>query len=88
MKRGKTIEYLKCRADLNFEVDFGVNGAIGTIVIRWDLILFGNGSFSSIIYIFLIRFMSRSIEFVQFDDFAGHQNFQRYLVCAYHKVPR
>ena len=32
MKRGMTIEYLKCRADLNFEVDFGVNGAIGTIV--------------------------------------------------------
>ena len=30
-----TIEYLKCRAlraDLNFEVDFGVNGAIGAIV--------------------------------------------------------
>ena len=35
------IEYLKCRADLNFEVDFGVNGAIGTIVTKWDLILFG-----------------------------------------------
>ena len=32
MKRGMTIEYLMCRADLNFEVDFGVNGAIGTIV--------------------------------------------------------
>ena len=31
MKRGMTIEYLKCRADLNFEVDFGVNGAIGAI---------------------------------------------------------
>ena len=25
MKRVMTIEYLKCRADLNFEVDFGVN---------------------------------------------------------------
>ena len=24
-----TIEYLKCRADLSFEVDFGVNDAIG-----------------------------------------------------------
>ena len=23
-----TIEYLKCRADLNFEIDFRVNGAI------------------------------------------------------------
>ena len=28
MKRGMTIEYLKYRADLNFEVDFGVNGAM------------------------------------------------------------
>ena len=47
MKRGMTIEYLTCRADLNFEVDFGVNGAIGTIVTngtivtKWDLIVFG-----------------------------------------------
>ena len=41
MKRGMTIEYLKCRADLNFEVDFGVNGAIGMIVTKWDLIVFG-----------------------------------------------
>ena len=43
MKRGMTIEYLMCRADLNFEVDFGVNGAIGlgTIVTKWDLIVFG-----------------------------------------------
>ena len=40
-KRGMTIEHLKCRADLNFEVDFGVNGVIGTIVTKWDLILFG-----------------------------------------------
>ena len=31
MKRGMTIEYLECKADLNFEVDFGLNGAIGTI---------------------------------------------------------
>ena len=35
-----TIEYLKCRADLYFEVDFGVNGAIGAIVIKCDLSLF------------------------------------------------
>ena len=28
MKRGMITEYLMCRADLNFEVDFGVNGAI------------------------------------------------------------
>ena len=41
MKRGMNIEYLKCRADLNFEVDFGVNGAIGTIVTEWDPIAFG-----------------------------------------------
>ena len=26
------IKYLKCRADFNFEVDFEVNGAIGTIM--------------------------------------------------------
>ena len=49
MTRGMAIEYLKCRADLNFEVDFGVNGAIGEIVILFYL---DNGSFSSIIYIF------------------------------------
>ena len=38
------IEYLKYRADdadLNFEVDFRVNGAIGVIVTKWDPILFG-----------------------------------------------
>ena len=49
MKRGMTSEYLKCRADLNFEVDFGVNGAIGAIVTKWDLIFSDNRSFSSII---------------------------------------
>ena len=37
---GVTIEYLMCRADLNFEVDFGVNGAIGASVTKWDLIVF------------------------------------------------
>ena len=47
MKCGMTIEYLKCRADLNYEVDFGVNGAIGTIVTKWDLFYVGNGLFSS-----------------------------------------
>ena len=42
MKRGMTIEYLKGRADLDFEVDFEENGAIGTIVTMcMDLILFG-----------------------------------------------
>ena len=38
------IEYLKCRAlraDLNFEVNFGVNGVIDTTVNKWALILFG-----------------------------------------------
>ena len=33
--------YLKCRADLNFEDDFGLNGAIGTVATWWDFILFG-----------------------------------------------
>ena len=41
MKHGMTIEYLKCRADFNLEVDFGINGAIETIVTKWYLILFG-----------------------------------------------
>ena len=41
MKSEMTIEYLKCRADLNFEVDFGVNGAIGATVAKWDHKLFG-----------------------------------------------
>ena len=54
MKCGMTIEYLKCRADLHFEVDFGVNGAIGAIVTKWDLILFGSWIvfFHNIIYFF------------------------------------
>ena len=46
------IEYLMCRADLNFVVDFVVNGAIGTIVTKWVLLYSDNASFSSIIYIF------------------------------------
>ena len=37
--KGITIEYLKCRADLNFDDDFRVNGFIGMIVTKWDLIL-------------------------------------------------
>ena len=51
MKRGMTFEYLMCRADRNFEVDFGVNRAIGTTVTKWDLIVFVflTTSFSSII---------------------------------------
>ena len=41
MKRGMTIEYLKCRQDLNFEVDSRVNDVIGKFVTKWDVILFG-----------------------------------------------
>ena len=41
MKRAMAIEFLQCRTDLNFEVDFGVNCTIGTIVTKWDLIVFG-----------------------------------------------
>ena len=43
MKRGITIEYLKCKADLSFEVDFGANGAIAMIVIKSKnlMLLFG-----------------------------------------------
>ena len=40
MKRGMTILNI-VRADLNFEADFRVNGAIGAIVAKWDLILYG-----------------------------------------------
>ena len=35
-------EYLKCKKDLNFEVDFRVNDVIGTFVTKWDVILFGS----------------------------------------------
>ena len=41
MKLEMTNEYLTYSADLNFELDFGVNGAIGMIVTKWDLIIFG-----------------------------------------------
>ena len=40
MKDGMTIEYLKCLADLSFEVHFRVNDVIGTIATKCDLILF------------------------------------------------
>ena len=53
MKRGMTFEDPKCRVNLNFEVDFGVNDAIDAIVIKWDLSYSDNESFSSITYIFL-----------------------------------
>ena len=49
MKRGMTIEYLKCSKDLNFNVDFRVNGVLGMIVTKCDVILSDNDSFSSII---------------------------------------
>ena len=44
MKCGMTIEYLKCRADLNFEVDCDQGGGV--------LFYPDNGSFSSVIYFF------------------------------------
>ena len=40
MKHRMIVEYLKYRADLNIEVDFRVNDAIGTIATKWDLISF------------------------------------------------
>ena len=52
MKDGMTIEYLKCRADHNFEVDCRVNGVIVTNATKWDLILFGYW----IVFIHNIRF--------------------------------
>ena len=46
-----SIEYLKCRADLNFEVDFRVNGTIIVIFLtKYDLMYSVNGLFSSTIY--------------------------------------
>ena len=40
---------LKCTTDLNFEVDFGSNGDIGTVATWWNLILFGkNNNFHSL----------------------------------------
>ena len=39
-KHEMPIEHLKCRANLNFVVDFRVNGAIDTIATKWDPILF------------------------------------------------
>ena len=41
MKHRITIKYLKYRTDLNFEVNFRVNGVIGTIVTKRVLYLFG-----------------------------------------------
>ena len=40
MKHGVTIIYLR-RADLNFEFNFRVNGAIDTIETKLNLIIFG-----------------------------------------------
>ena len=34
MRRWMTIEYLKCRADFKFKVDFGVNSTIDAIVTK------------------------------------------------------
>ena len=57
MKRGMTIEYLRCRADLNSEIDFIVNNAIGAIVTSGILFYSDNESFSSIIY-FILKYTS------------------------------
>ena len=55
MKHGITIEYLKCKADFNFEIDFRVNDAIGTMATKLELILFGKSIVLSItLYVFLI----------------------------------
>ena len=48
MKHGMTTEYLKYRADLNFEVDFGINGVLGKLRPSGILFYLDNGSFSSI----------------------------------------
>ena len=40
MKRGMTI-WSADRVDLNFDADFEVSGAIGTILTKWDFILLG-----------------------------------------------
>ena len=41
MRNWMAIEYLKCKGDLNSEVDFGVNGAIVRNVANWNHILLG-----------------------------------------------
>ena len=52
MKRRMTIEYLKCRADLNFEVDFGVTTPLVRLRPSGILCYSENGSFSSTISFF------------------------------------
>ena len=41
MNFGMTVNYRKCRADLNSGVDSGLNGAIDTTVTKRDPIIFG-----------------------------------------------
>ena len=41
MKRWMTIEYRKCKKDLDLKVDFRVNDVISTTVTKWIVILFG-----------------------------------------------
>ena len=53
MKHEMTIKYLKCRANLNFEVDFRVNSAISMIATKWIFSDSKNGLFLSIMSIFL-----------------------------------
>ena len=48
-----TLEYLKCKADLNLEVDFGVKDTTSTIVTKHRILFYSdNGLFSTIIHIF------------------------------------
>ena len=56
-----------CRADLNFEVHFGVNGAIGTIEPNGILVYSDNASFSSIIIFF--KYAAFPLRFVRFNLF-------------------
>ena len=49
-----TDEYLNCSANLNLEVDIGVNGGIGTIVTKWDILFYSDSSlFSFKIYVII-----------------------------------
>ena len=49
-------KYLQCRADINYEVDFGVNNIIGMIATKWELILLGKW----IVFIYNIIFFFKS----------------------------
>ena len=50
MKHWNDDQISKCRTDFNFEVDFKVNGVIGTIAIKWDLIQYNTIQYNTIQY--------------------------------------